>query len=247
MTQAVQFHDPGEGRLGYRRRDGAGPIVVWLGGFGSDMDGTKAAAFDDWASASGRAFLRFDYSGHGASDGDFADGTITRWREDALAVIDALTQGPLVLVGSSMGGWLACLVAAVRPDRVAGLLLIAPAADFTSALIEPGLTADHRRALAETGILERAGEPPFTRGLIEDGARWNILPGPVPIEVPVRILQGERDDAVPWSHALALHQALKSADKVFTLISDGDHRLSRPQDIKRMTSVAEELLDALQP
>ena len=247
MTQAVQFHDLGEGRLAYRRRDGAGPAVVWLGGFGSDMDGTKAAAFDDWASAAGRAFLRFDYSGHGASDGDFADGTITRWREDALAVIDALTQGPLVLVGSSMGGWLACLVAAVRPDRVAGLLLIAPAADFTSALVEPDLTDMQRRTLAETGILERPGEPPFTRDLIEDGARWNILPGPVPIEVPIRILQGERDDAVPWRHALALHQALKSDDKVFTLIADGDHRLSRPQDIKRMTSVAEELVDALQP
>ena len=247
MTRAVQFHNAGEGRLAYRRRDGAGPTVVWLGGFGSDMDGTKAAAFDDWASASGRGFLRFDYSGHGASDGDFADGTITRWREDALAAIDALTQGPLLLVGSSMGGWLACLAAAGRPARVAGLLLIAPAADFTSALVEPGLTDAHRRSLEATGVLERAGEPPFTRALIEDGARWNILPCPVPTEAPARRLRGERGDAVPLSRPRALHQALKSADKVFTLIADGDHRLSRPQDIKRMTAVAEELLDALQP
>lgn len=247
MTQAVQFHETGAGRLAFRRRAGAGPTVVWLGGFGSDMDGSKAVAFDAWAAATGRAFLRFDYLGHGASDGDFADGTITRWRGDALSVIDSLTEGPLVLVGSSMGGWLACLVAAVRPERLAGLMLIAPAADFTSALIEPNLTEAHRRILTETGVLVREGAPPFTMALIEDGARWSILPGPVPIEVPVRILQGEQDDAVPWSHALALHQAIRSTDKVFTLIGDGDHRLSRPQDLDRMTSVAEELFGALQP
>jgi pimeloyl-ACP methyl ester carboxylesterase len=247
MTQAVQFHDTGEGRLAYRRRDGAGPTLVWLGGFGSDMDGTKAAALDDWAAASGRAFLRFDYFGHGGSDGAFTDGTITRWREDALAVIDALTDGPLVLVGSSMGGWLACLAAAVRPDRVAGLLLIAPAADFTSALVEANLTDEMRRDLARTGVWARLGEPPITRTLLDDGARWNILPGPVPIEVPLRVLQGGQDEPVPWSHALTLFQAVKSTDKVFTLIHDGDHRLSRPQDLKRMTSVAEELVRALQP
>jgi alpha-beta hydrolase superfamily lysophospholipase len=146
-----------------------------------------------------------------------------------------------------MGGWLACLAAAVRPNRVAGLMLIAPAADFTSALIEPNLTDAMRRDLAQTGVWARPGEPPITRALIEDGARWNILPGPVPIEAPVRILQGEQDDAVPWGHALALCQALKSTDKVFTLIGDGDHRLSRPQDLNRMTVVAEELVGALQP
>jgi pimeloyl-ACP methyl ester carboxylesterase len=247
MEQAVQFHDTGEGRLAYRRRDGVGPTLVWLGGFGSDMDGTKAAALDDWAAASGRAFLRFDYFGHGASDGAFEAGVITRWREDALAVIDALTQGPLVLVGSSMGGWLACLAAVVRPERIAGLLLIAPAADFTSALVEPSLTDEMRRDLEQTGVWARPGEPPMTRALIEDGARWNILPGPVPIDVPVRILQGEQDAAVPWSHALALSQALRAEDKVFTLIHDGDHRLSRPQDLNRMVAVAEELLGALQP
>lgn len=247
MTQAVQFHDTGKGRLAYRRREGAGPTLVWLGGLGSDMDGTKALAFDAWAVQTGRAFLRFDHYGHGGSDGDFLDGTVTRWREDALVVIDALTEGPLVLIGSSMGGWLACLAAAVRPDRVAGLLLIAPAADFTSALIEPNLTDEIRRELAETGVWSDRSGPPITRALIEDGARWSILPGTVPIEAAVRVLQGGDDDAVPWSHALALCQALKSTDKVFTLVSDGDHRLSRPQDLKRMTAVAEELLGALQP
>lgn len=240
------FHDTGGGRLAYRRVDGAGPTLIWLGGFGSDMDGTKAVALDAWARGAGRAFLRFDYFGHGASDGDFRDGTISRWRQDALAVIDALTEGPLVLAGSSMGGWLACLAAAARPERIAGLLLIAPAADFTSALIEANMTGEMRQALARGGVWARPGEPPITRGLIEDGARWSILSGPVPVTAPVRILQGGRDDAVPWSHALALSQALAATDKVFTLIHDGDHRLSRPQDIKRMTAVAEELFGALQ-
>lgn len=247
MSDAVQFHDTGDGRLAFRRVAGAGPTLLWLGGFGSDMEGTKALALDSWARENGRPFIRFDYYGHGASDGDFLDGTITRWREDALVVIDSLTEGPLILVGSSMGGWLACLAAAVRPERLAGLLLIAPAADLTSALIEPKLTDEMRRTLAETGVLPREGAPPFSRALIEDGARWNILPGPVPIEVPVRVLQGGQDEPVPWSHALALFQALKSADKVFTLIDDGDHSLSRPQDLNRMTAVAEELIGALQP
>jgi pimeloyl-ACP methyl ester carboxylesterase len=247
MTDHLQFHDTGEGRLAYRRLDGAGPTLVWLGGFGSDMDGTKAVALDGWARQTSRAFLRFDYLGHGASDGDFAEGTISRWREDVLSVIDNLTEGPLVLVGSSMGAWLACLAAVVRTERVAGLLLIAPAADFTSALIEANLSGQARRTLAETGVLPNPGGPPIHRVLIEDGARWSILPGPVPIEVPVRILQGEQDDAVPWSHALALSQALKTTDKVFTLIGDGDHRLSRPSDINRMLAVAEELSGALQP
>ncbi len=247
MTQAVQFHDTGAGRLAYRRRDGSGPTVVWFGGFGSDMEGAKAVALDAWAEQTGRAFLRFDHFGHGASDGDFLEGTVTRWRADALTVIDALIEGPVVLVGSSMGGWLACLVAAVRLERVAGLLLIAPAADFTSALVDAKMSDGTRRQLAQTGRIERPGAPTITAGLIEDGVRWNILPGPVPIEVPVRLLQGGQDEPVPWSHALALFQALKSTDKVFTLIDDGDHRLSRPQDLNRMTSVAEELLGALQP
>lgn len=247
MTNTTRFHDTDAGRLAYRRLEGDGPTLVWLGGFGSDMEGSKAAAFAEWAQARGQAFLRFDYLGHGASDGDFLDGTVSQWREDALAVIDGLTEGPLVLIGSSMGGWMSCLVAAVRPERIAGLLLIAPAADFTSALVDAKMSAGTRRELAEKGRIERPGAPPITKALIEDGARWSILPGPVPIEVPVRILQGGQDEVVPWSHALALSQALKSTDKVFTLVHDGDHRLSRPQDINRMLGVAEELLEALQP
>jgi pimeloyl-ACP methyl ester carboxylesterase len=233
--------------LAWRRVDGAGPTLVWLGGFRSDMTGTKAQALADWASANGRAYIRFDYLGHGASSGDFqTKGTITRWREDALAVLDQLTQGPVVLVGSSMGGWIACLAAMARPNRMAALLLIAPAPDFTEKLMTPEIPPDGHAALAADGVWMRPsdyGEAyPITRTLLEDGARWSILGAePVPIEVPVRILQGGADPDVPWRHALELAQAIRSQDVVFLLIKDGDHRLSRPRDIDRMIAAVTEL------
>jgi pimeloyl-ACP methyl ester carboxylesterase len=191
--------------------------------------------------------VRFDYLGHGQSSGAFRDGTVTRWREDSLAVIDELTEGALVLVGSSMGGWISCLVAAVRAERLTGLVLIAPAADFTEKLMIPGFPPQAHEALARDGEWTRpslydAGGYPITRNLLEDGARWSILPGPVPIEAPVRILQGGEDPDVPWRHALELAQALKGEDVVFTLIKDGDHRLSRPQDIARLIAAVEELV-----
>jgi pimeloyl-ACP methyl ester carboxylesterase len=232
-------------RLAWRRNPGAGPTVVWLGGFRSDMSGTKAQRLADRAAARGGGFLRFDYFGHGESSGDFARGTITRWRGDALAVIDALTEGPLILVGSSMGGWLACLAALARPERVCGLVLVAPAADFTERLIAPALTPQARAAIAADGVWLRPsdyGDPdPITRDLLEDGARWSILPGPVDIPARVRILQGGADPDVPWRHALALAEALTAEDLVFTLIRDGDHRLSRPQDLERLTAAVGEL------
>jgi pimeloyl-ACP methyl ester carboxylesterase len=234
-------------RIAWRRLGGASPAVVWLGGFRSDMAGTKAQALAGWARAAGRAYLRFDYLGHGASSGDFqAKGTVTRWREDALAVIDGLTEGPLVLVGSSMGGWIACLAAMARPDRLRALVLVAPAADFTGRLIAPQLPPQARDALARDGVWFRPspyGDPdPITRALLDDGARWEILGSePTPIEVPARILQGGQDEAVPWRHALALAQQLKGEDVVFTLIKDGDHRLSRPQDIARLLAAVAEL------
>lgn len=233
-------------RLAWRRIDGDGPTVVWLGGFKSDMAGTKAEMLAGWADANDRAFLRFDYYGHGESGGDFRDGTITRWRADALAMIDQMTDGPLILVGSSMGGWLACLAAMVRPKRVHGLVLIAPAADFTEALMKPGLPPEAHEALARDGVWTRPSlydddGYPITRDLLEDGARWSILPGPIPIEAPVRILQGGEDPDVPWTHALELSRALNSQDVVFTLIKDGDHRLSRPEDLERLISAVAEL------
>ena len=188
-----------------------GPTVVWLGGFHSEMTGTKARRSPIGPTQRGRAYLRFDYFGHGQSEGGFEDGTISRWRGDALAVIDRLTEGPLVLVGSSMGGWLACLAALARPERIAGMVLIAPAADFTQALLSPRLPPEAHEALARDGHWTRPSQYddegyPITRALLEDGARWTILPGPVASDVPVRILQGAQDSDVPWEHALSLAQ-----------------------------------------
>ena len=232
-------------RIAWRAVAGAGPTVLWLGGFNSDMTGTKAQALADWAQANGRAYLRFDYLGHGASSGAFQDGTITRWREDALAVLDELAPGPVVLVGSSMGGWIACLTAMVRADRVTGMVLVAPAPDFTEKLLAPQIPPEGRETLRAAGVWMRPseyGEPyPIAAALLEDGARWSILPGPVPITCPVRILQGGADPDVPWRHALELAQAIISDEVVFSLIKDGDHRLSRPQDIDRLIAAVNEL------
>ncbi|WP_296595459.1 alpha/beta hydrolase [Phenylobacterium sp.] len=247
MSEISGFLDrPGSARLAWRMVEGAGPTVVWLGGFKSDMAGTKAQALADWALEKGRAFVRFDYFGHGESSGDFRDGTITRWREDAIAVLNELTAGPLVLVGSSMGGWISCLVALAMPQRIKAMLLIAPAPDFTETLMAPEIPPQGRVDLERDGVWLRPsdyGDPyPITRQLLEDGARWSILGGePIPIEAPVRILQGGADSDVPWRHALELAQTLKGEDVVFTLIRDGDHRLSRPQDLARMIAAVEEL------
>lgn len=236
---------PGGARLAWRKVEGRGPTVVWLGGFKSDMAGTKAQALADWALARGRAYVRFDYFGHGESSGDFRDGTITRWREDALAVLDALVDGEAVLVGSSMGGWIACLAAMAAPGRVKAMVLVAPAPDFTEKLMKPGIPPEGLADLARDGVWLRPseyGEPyPITRALLEDGARWSILEAQeVPIAAPVRILQGGEDPDVPWAHALQLAQALKGPDVVFTLVRDGDHRLSRPQDIARLLAAVDE-------
>ena len=246
MTDSPQFlARPDGNRIAYRQVAGEGPTVLWLGGFHSDMTGTKAQVLADQAEATGAAYLRFDYFGHGESDGDFADGTITRWREDALAVIDELTEGPLVLVGSSMGGWIACLAAMVRPERVKAMVLIAPAPDFTAKLMEPDLSDEARAAIAKDGFWIRPSEYDdggyaITRELLEDGARWSILQGDVPIDVPVRVLQGGADPDVPWTHALELANSLKSDDVVFILIKDGDHRLSRPRDLERLVAAVSE-------
>ena len=252
MTETQGFLQVEATPLAWRRIAGAAPTVVWLGGFHSDMTGTKAQALADWAAARGRDYLRFDYFGHGASGGAFVDGTITRWRDDVLAVLDRSTVGPVVLVGSSMGGWLACLAALARPDRMAGLVLIAPAADFTQTLLKPGLPPEAVIALARDGVWTR---PSLYDGdgyaisarLLEDGARWSILPGPVAITAPVRILQGGADPDVPWRHALDLACALEGDDVVFTLIRDGDHRLSRLRDITRLIVAVEDIVAPASP
>jgi pimeloyl-ACP methyl ester carboxylesterase len=232
-------------RIAYRQVKGGGPTVVWLGGFRSDMLGTKAEALSDWAKTNKRAYIRFDYFGHGETEGLFQDGTIGKWRGDALAVIDALTDGPVVLVGSSMGGWLACLVALARPEQVKAMVLIAPATDFTSVLMEAGMPEEARREMQSTGVWLRPsdyGDPyPITRQLIEEGRAWTVLDNRIVFDGPVRILQGGQDPDVPWRHALKLVDTLSSEDVVFELIKDGDHRLSREQDLARLVAAVEDV------
>lgn len=232
-------------RLAVLAEAGRGPVVIWLGGFCSDMRATKAEALAAWARAQGQAFLRFDYMGHGESDGNFADATISLWLEDALAVIAAHGGRRPVLVGSSMGGWIALLaarhLARTAPEQVpGGLVLIAPAVDFTESLMWERMPEDIRRVILEEGVWHRpsAYSPvptPITRALIEDGRRHLMLGSPIITGCPVHILQGMADPDVPWRHALTLVEHLPADPVVLTLIKDGDHRLSTPQDIARLT------------
>ena len=242
--------DVGEGadrrRLAVLRRAGSGPTLVWLGGFRSDMGATKATALDEWAAAQGRGCLRFDYAGHGASGGLFTDGTIGRWLDDALAVIAAFADGPCLLVGSSMGGWLALLAAArlaASGSAPAGLVLLAPAVDFTQTLMWDGFDAEARREITEGGVHRRPslyGPPvPITAKLIEEGRRHLMLGRPIRAHAPVHVIQGQLDPDVPWRHALTLIEHLHEDPAVLTLVKDGDHRLSRPQDIALMLRAVE--------
>jgi len=232
--------------IAYLRRDGKQPNVLWLGGFKSDMGGTKAQALDGWAERRGHAYLRFDYFGHGRSSGFFRDGTISRWRDDALAVLDRLCQGPQILVASSMGTWIALLVAQRRPERIAGMLLLAPAADFTESLVWARMSPEIRREILEKGEWLRPstyedGPYPITRALIEDGRKNMILGGTISIKCPVHILQGMQDPDVPWQHAMRLVEHL-SGNPTLTLIKNGDHRLSTPADLQRIEHALDGLL-----
>ena len=226
--------DRGDGvPLAWRRLSGRGPGVVFLGGFNSDMTGSKAEFLAGWCEARGTPFLRFDYSGHGASGGRFVDGTIGRWAEDAARVVTALTEGPQVLVGSSMGGWIALLLA--RRMAIRALVGIAPAPDFTEDLMWAEFAPEQRAMIERDSVWHRPsayGDPyPITRALIEDGRNHLLLRAPIALEAPVRILQGQQDPDVPWRHALRIAEAVKGGDVRIHLIKDGDHRLSRPQDL----------------
>lgn len=252
VNDAADFLDHEGVRLAYRRSAGqpgkAG--VVWMGGFHSDMLGEKATSLHESCRAAGRAFVRFDYLGHGESGGRFEDGTIGRWRWDALAVLDKLTEGPVVVVGSSMGGWMALLAVLARPERVKALVLLAPAPDFTDALMWASFDDSQKRHIMEQGFWTRPSpyDPagyPITKMLIEEGREWNVLGGEIGIDVPVRILQGGLDTDVPWTHSLDLADKLKSKDVVWSLIKDGDHRLSRPQDIARMIATVLDAADQI--
>lgn len=228
--------DRGDGiELAWARLAGRGPTVVFLPGFASDMSGAKATALAAACAKAGWAFLRFDYSGHGASAGAFTDGTIGTWLADALAVIDRLSEGPLVLVGSSMGGWIALLAARARPARMAALVGIAAAPDFTETLMWDAMAPPERAALLRDSHLDVPSQygPPtrITRALIEEGRGHLLLGRPIPLACPVRLLHGQRDPDVPWETALRIAERLAGDDVQVTLIKDGDHRLSRPADL----------------
>jgi len=246
VGRVERLQRPDGNTVAYAKTDGRLPTVVFLGGFRSDMTGTKAVALEAWARDSGRAFLRFDYLGHGQSSGRFEDGTIGRWLDDSLAAIDQLTSGPLVLVGSSMGGWLSLLVARARPERLAGLVLIAAAPDFTERMLLKGLTAEDRAALERDGRLERPSqyspEPSvFTWKLIEEGRNHLLLDSKLVLPCPVRLLHGQNDPDVPWEYSLQIAAHLEAPEVITTLIKGGDHRLSTPADIARLIATVEEL------
>jgi len=253
--QQATFIQVGQGdgarRIAVRARDGGSPGLFWLGGFKSDMQGTKALALDAWAMNRNRACVRFDYSGHGESGGDFASGTIGRWLEESTAVFEQFCAGPQVVIGSSMGGWMALLLAReiarreASPASLAGLVLIAPAPDFTEELMWKGFSPEVRHQIETTGVWLRPseyGDPyPITRHLIEEGRKHLVLGSAIEVGCPVRILQGAKDPDVPWRHAFALAHRLPADDVVLTMIQDGDHRLSRPQDIARIIAAVAEI------
>ncbi len=241
---------PDGGDIAYHAHPGATPGVMpgvmFCGGFKSDMTGSKALAFEEFCTARGQAFIRFDYSGHGSSAGDFTDGTIGAWADDAIAVLDEVAQGPQILVGSSMGGWLMVLAALARPGRVAGLVGISSAPDFTETLIWGRMDQGERQTLAQDGVITQPNdygdEPyPITMGLIEDGREHLVLGSSIPIPCPVRLFHGMADADVPWRVSAKLARRLQSDDVALSLVKDADHRFARPEDLARICHAIEEL------
>jgi pimeloyl-ACP methyl ester carboxylesterase len=238
---------PDGATIAYRRSEGAPPGVVFLGGFHSDMTGVKASYLEDYCRRRGRACLRFDHFGHGASSGDITRGTIGRWAEDAIAVLDELTLGPQILVGPSMGGWVMLLTALARPSRIRALIGIAPAPDFTEDLLWPRLDEAQRRSLLETGAVTLASDYDsqgytYRRELIEDGKRHLLLRGPIALDCPVRLLHGLDDASVPWRTSVRLAECLAGTDVTVTLVKGGDHRLSAPADLARLAAILDALI-----
>jgi pimeloyl-ACP methyl ester carboxylesterase len=254
LKHLVVGNGPDARDIAVRMREGSSPGLFWLGGFRSDMRGTKAEALDHWAAEKGRACIRFDYSGHGESGGDFLQGTIGRWLEESLAVFTTFCRGPQIVIGSSMGGWIALLLIRelLRRARageafaatVSGLVLVAPAPDFTEELMWKRFPPEVKKALAEKGAWERPSaysvEPyVITRNLIEEGRHHLLFNGLIETGCPVHVLQGIKDEDVPWQHAMELVTRLAREDVVVTLVKDGDHRLSRPEDIARLIEAVE--------
>jgi hypothetical protein len=243
MTDAPHTLPRADGEtLALKRVRGDGPTVLWIGGFRSDMEGTKALALDQAARERGWTFVRYDHFAHGRSSGDWRRATIGRWREDAIGVIDSL-EGPVIPVGSSMGGWVALLAALARPERMAGLVLVNPAQDFTERLMWPSLSDHARQAILRDGeatiVEDGLGEYVLTRTMFEEARNWLLLDGPIPITAPVHVLQGRADDTVPWSHAVALAERLTGGDVRLDLIEGGDHRLSTARDLDRLVAAVD--------
>ena len=245
MSDGIQrLQRPDGESLAFRRVEGEGPMVVWIGGFRSDMEGTKALALDAAARERGWNYLRYDHFAHGRSTGDWRKATIGRWREDAIALIDSL-EGPVIPVGSSMGGWVALLLALARPERMAGLALVNPAQDFTERLMWPGLADHQRQAILHDGetliVEEGLGEYVLTLAMFEEARDWLVLDVAIPVAAPVHILQGRADDVVPWEHAIRLVERLTGGDVRLDLIEGGDHRLSGPADLGRLVEAIERM------
>lgn len=242
MDQVERLARPDGETLALKRVRGTGPTVVWIGGFRSDMEGTKALALDAAARERGWNYVRYDHFAHGASSGDWRQATIGRWREDAIALIDSF-EGPVIPVGSSMGGWVALLLALARPERIAGLVLVNPAQDFTERLMWPGLQDHVRQAIVRDGealiVEEGLGEYVLTRNMFEEARNWLLLDGAVEVAAPVHILQGRADETVPWRHNALLVERLTGGDIALDLIANGDHRLSTPADLDRLVEAVE--------
>ncbi len=248
-TPAILARDDG-GAIAYHRTSGKPPGVVFLTGFKSDMTGSKALALEEYCQYRGQAFVRFDYTGHGRSSGDFEDGTIGDWADDAVLALDRLSEGPQVLVGSSMGGWIMLLAALARPDRVAGLVGTAAAADFTEDLMRGKLSSEQLKQLEAQGFAEIPNcydEEPYkiTKALLDDGRNHLLLKTEIPIDCPVRLIHGDKDQDVPWQTSFRIAENLRSRDVETLFVKGGDHRLSEPRDLDRLCRTVGHLLDQL--
>ena len=233
--------------IAYRRLAGAAPGIIFLPGLRSDMNGTKALFLEDYCRRRGQGCVRFDYFGHGESGGDFSRGTVGRWAEDALAILDSLTEGPQILVGSSLGGWLMLLAARARPERIFALVGIAAAADFTEDLFWARLDPAQQREFRARGVITLPSEYDpagytYHRALFEEAAGHLVLRDKLAIDCPVRLLHGLSDASVPWRRSLDIAERLTSADVTVTLVKDGDHRLSAPADLARLAQTLDALL-----
>ena len=243
--EPVAFLDAPDGdRIAWRRVRGTGPTILWLGGFLSDMTGSKVARLSEEAAARGWDLLCFDYFAHGETGGDFGQASVGRWRDNVLAVVDALTDGPVIAFGSSMGAHMLSLLIKARPGKVAAAGFLAPAADFVTALMLPSLSPEDRRQLQVSGVYMMPGydrDVPMSQAFFDDAAKHTVLGSAIAFEGPVRILHGMQDDVVPWQHGVRLMEALTSQDAHMHLIKDGDHRLSRPQDLDLLVATVAEL------